>query len=50
MREVCGRKRQGGAGLREKEHRLRDAASAHIKKAQGLLEHMRAPWGEAKKR
>ena len=50
VREACGGKRQWGAGLRENERRLRDAATTHNKKAQGLLEQMRAPCGEAKKR
>ena len=33
VREACGGKRQGGAGLREKERRLWDVATAHSKKA-----------------
>ena len=50
VRESCGGKRQGEAGLKEKERKLRDAATAHNKKAEGLLAQMRAPWGEARKR
>ena len=37
VRESCGGKRQGGFGLKEKERKLRDAATAHSKKAEGLL-------------
>ena len=43
VRETCGVKRQGGASLMEKERMLRDAATAHNKRAQGLLEQRRAP-------
>ena len=50
VRETCGGKRKGGAGLMEKECRLRLTAIAHSKKAEGLLVQMRAPWGESKKR
>ena len=50
VQETCGGKRQGGAGLREKERRLREGATTHGTRAQGLLEQMRAPWREAKKR
>ena len=39
-----------GAGLKEKERKLRDTATAHSKKAEGLLVQMRAPWGEGRKR
>ena len=49
VRESCGGKRQGGCGLKEKERKLRDAMTAHSKKAEGLLAQMRASWGEAKK-
>ena len=50
VQETCRRKRHGGASLREKERRLREASTAHSKRAQGLLEQLCAPWGEAKKR
>ena len=33
VRETCGGKRQWGAGLKEKERRLQEAAIAHNKKA-----------------
>ena len=49
VRESCGGNGEGGAGLIEKDHKLRDAATAHSKKAAGLLARMRAPWGDAKK-
>ena len=45
-----GGRGKGISGLREKERKLREAASAHSKRSQGLLQQMRAPWGEAKKR
>ena len=48
--EMCGGKRQGRAGLQEKERRLRHTASAQSKKEERPLVRMRAPWGEAKKR
>ena len=44
VRETCGGKRQGGPRLKEKEHGLRDTATAHSKKTEGLLVQMRAPW------
>ena len=50
MWETCGGKRQGGAGLKEKKRRVREAATAHTKRAEGLQEQMCTPWGEAKKR
>ena len=50
VRETCGGKRQGDAGIREKERRLRDAATPHGERANGLLEHMHTPWTEAKRR
>ena len=49
VRESCGGKREGGAGLKEKKRKLRDTATAHSKKTEGLMAHMRAPWGEGKK-
>ena len=37
VQETCGGKRQGGAGFREKERTIREAATAHSKKAQGVF-------------
>ena len=49
LRKCAGGRGRGGAGLKEKERKLRDTATAHGKKAKGLLVQMRASWGEAKK-
>ena len=50
VRQTCGGKRHGGAGLKERDHRFTDNATAQSKKAERLLVQMLAPWGEAKKR
>ena len=50
VRESCGGKRQGGAGLKEKERKLRDTATAHSKKAEGVVGANACPMGEARKR